>query len=70
MMGSLDFATILAERVLNSIPEGLLIAGFAWLLLRLVDLQSGSRRYSQSSPCRLFRLFPSREFWRVPPMRG
>jgi beta-lactamase regulating signal transducer with metallopeptidase domain len=46
MMGSLDFATILAERVLNSIPEGLLIAGFAWLLLRLVARQNSGTRFA------------------------
>jgi len=46
MMGSLDFATILAEWVLNSIPVGLLIAGFAWLLLRLVGRQNSGTRFA------------------------
>jgi beta-lactamase regulating signal transducer with metallopeptidase domain len=45
-MGSIDFARILAERVLNSIPEGLLLAAFAWLLLRLVGRQNSGTRFA------------------------
>jgi beta-lactamase regulating signal transducer with metallopeptidase domain len=46
MMGSLSFAQNLAERVLNSIPEGLLIAAFAWLLLRFVGRQNSGTRFA------------------------
>jgi beta-lactamase regulating signal transducer with metallopeptidase domain len=46
MMGSFGFAQILAERVLNSIPEGLLIAAFAWLLLRVVGRQNSGTRFA------------------------
>jgi len=35
-----------AERVLNSIPEGLLIAAFAWLVLRVVGRQSAGTRFA------------------------
>jgi beta-lactamase regulating signal transducer with metallopeptidase domain len=36
----------IAERVLNSIPEGLLIAVFAWLLLRLMGRQNSGTRFA------------------------
>jgi beta-lactamase regulating signal transducer with metallopeptidase domain len=35
-----------AERVVNSIPEGLLIAAFAWLVLRVVGRQSAGTRFA------------------------
>jgi len=37
---------VLAERVLNSIPEGLLIALLAWVLLRLVGRQNSGTRFA------------------------
>ncbi len=36
----------ITERVLNSIPEGLLIALFAWLLLRLAGRQNSGTRFA------------------------
>src|SRR5581483_8806544 len=35
-----------AERILNSIPEGLLILAFAWMLLRLVGRQNSGTRFA------------------------
>ncbi|HTC95800.1 MAG TPA: M56 family metallopeptidase [Terriglobales bacterium] len=35
-----------AERVLNSIPEGLLIVAFAWMLLRVVGRQNSGTRFA------------------------
>lgn len=35
-----------AERVLNSMPEGLLIAAFAWLLLRIAGRQNSGTRFA------------------------
>src|SRR5512140_1686213 len=37
---------VVAERVLNSIPEGLLIAAFAWLLLRVIGRQNSRTRFA------------------------
>jgi beta-lactamase regulating signal transducer with metallopeptidase domain len=36
----------ISERVLNSIPEGLLIAAFAWILLRLAGRQNSGTRFA------------------------
>ncbi|HKR28370.1 MAG TPA: M56 family metallopeptidase, partial [Acidobacteriaceae bacterium] len=41
-----NFAQILVERVLNSLPEGLLLAGCAWLLLRLLGKQNAGTRFA------------------------
>ena len=35
-----------AERILNSIPEGLLILAFAWMLLRVVGRQNSGTRFA------------------------
>jgi beta-lactamase regulating signal transducer with metallopeptidase domain len=40
------FAQLAVERVLNSLPEGLLIAFCAWLLLRLMGRQNAGTRYA------------------------
>lgn len=37
---------IAVERVLNSLPEGLLLAGCAWLLLRLLGKQNAGTRFA------------------------
>jgi beta-lactamase regulating signal transducer with metallopeptidase domain len=39
-------AQISVERVLNSLPEGMLIALFAWLLLRVVGRQNAGTRFA------------------------
>ena len=39
-------AQIGVERVLNSIPEGLLVAAFAWLLLRVIKQQNSGTRFA------------------------
>lgn len=39
-------AQVSVERVLNSLPEGLLIALFAWLLLRLIGRQNSGTRFA------------------------
>ncbi len=39
-------AQVGAERVINSIPAGLLIAAFAWVLLRLVGKQDSGTRFA------------------------
>ena len=39
-------AQVGVERMLNSIPEGLLIAGFAWLLLRILKQQNSGTRFA------------------------
>lgn len=39
-------AQLSVERVLNSLPEGLLIALFAWLLLRLIGRQNSGTRFA------------------------
>ena len=39
-------AQIVAGRVLNSVPEGLLIAGFVWVLLQIVGRQSSGTRFA------------------------
>lgn len=41
-----NFAQIAVERVLNSLPEGLLLAGCAWLLLRLLGRQNAGTRFA------------------------
>ena len=46
MMAFLASIQLIAERVLNSIPEGLLIALFAWLLLRIVGRQNSGTRFA------------------------
>ncbi len=46
MMGFLVSTQLITERVLNSIPEGLLIAAFAWLLLRLAGRQNSGTRFA------------------------
>lgn len=40
-----SFARISLERVVNSLPEGLLIAAFAWLLLRVIGRQNAGTRF-------------------------
>ena len=45
-MAFLASIQLIAERVLNSIPEGLLIALFAWLLLRIVGRQNSGTRFA------------------------
>jgi len=39
-------AQLFAERMLNSVGEGIVIAVFAWLLLRLLSRQSSSTRFA------------------------
>lgn len=39
-------AQVSVERVLNSIPEGLLVAIFAWLLLRVIKRQNAGTRFA------------------------
>ena len=46
MSGIQIMAQLGAERVVNSIPEGLLIAAFAWLVLRVVGRQSAGTRFA------------------------
>jgi beta-lactamase regulating signal transducer with metallopeptidase domain len=46
MPGLQLLAQLGAERILNSIPEGLLIAAFAWLLLRAVGRQNSGTRFA------------------------
>src|SRR5512146_1456344 len=45
-MAFLPSIQLIAERVLNSIPEGLLIALFACLLLRIVGRQNSGTRFA------------------------
>jgi beta-lactamase regulating signal transducer with metallopeptidase domain len=40
------FAQVIVERVINSLPEGLLIALGAWLLLRLMSRQNSGTRFA------------------------
>ncbi len=42
----MPFAQLAVERVLNSLPEGLLIASCAWLLLRVMGRQNAGTRYA------------------------
>jgi len=44
--GIQEFAQHVAERVLNSISGGLLIAGLAWLVLRMVGKQNSGTRFA------------------------
>lgn len=46
MMGFLVSTQWITERVLNSIPEGLLIAAFAWLVLRFAGRQNSGTRFA------------------------
>jgi beta-lactamase regulating signal transducer with metallopeptidase domain len=46
MMPFLQLAPVAAERVLNAIPGGLLIAGLAWVLLRVVGRQNSGTRFA------------------------
>src|SRR5580704_3489413 len=39
-------AQVAITRILNSLPEGLLIAGFAWIALRLLPRQNSSTRFA------------------------
>src|SRR5580700_8774048 len=39
-------AQFVAERMVNSIPGGLVIAAFAWLLLRVVGRQNSGTRFA------------------------
>jgi beta-lactamase regulating signal transducer with metallopeptidase domain len=39
-------AQVAVERVLNSLPEGMLLAGCAWLLLRLLGRQNAGTRFA------------------------
>ncbi len=45
-LGTQSMAQVWVERVLNSLPEGLLIALFAWLLLRLIGRQNSGTRFA------------------------
>src|ERR1700722_18441930 len=45
-LGMQGIAQLSVERVLNSLPEGLLIAFFAWLLLRLIGRQNSGTRFA------------------------
>jgi len=45
-LGMQGVAQVPVERVLNSLPEGLLIALFAWLLLRLIGRQNSGTRFA------------------------
>jgi beta-lactamase regulating signal transducer with metallopeptidase domain len=45
-MTEMQLASLAAERVLNAIPGGLLIAGCAWLLLRVVGRQNSGTRFA------------------------
>ena len=42
----MNFAQLAVERVLNSLPEGLLIAFSAWLLLRIMGRQNSGTRFA------------------------
>jgi len=44
--GIQSVAQVLVERVLNSLPEGILIALCAWLLLRLIGRQNSGTRFA------------------------
>lgn len=44
--GMQELAQVVAERVMNSIAGGLLIAGFAWLVLRMVGKQNSGTRFA------------------------
>src|SRR6267142_1524598 len=46
MMPFLQLAPLAAERVLNAIPGGLLIAAVAWVLLRVVGRQNSGTRFA------------------------
>ena len=46
MMSFLVSTQWITERVLNSIPEGLLIAAFAWLVLRFAGRQNSGTRFA------------------------
>lgn len=46
LFGLGSIAQILVERALNALPEGLLIALFAWLLLRLMERQNSGTRFA------------------------
>lgn len=46
MMGLSVYIKVFAESVLNTIPEGLLIAGLAWLLLRMLGRQNSGTRFA------------------------
>ena len=41
-----NFAQVAVERVVNSLPEGLLLAACAWLLLRLLGRQNAGTRFA------------------------
>src|SRR5262249_16527292 len=41
-----SFAQLSVERVVNSLPEGLLLAFFVWLLLRLIGRQNSGTRFA------------------------
>src|SRR6266850_2407851 len=46
MMSFQQLAPLVAERVLNAIPGGLLIAAVAWVLLRVVGRQNSGTRFA------------------------
>jgi beta-lactamase regulating signal transducer with metallopeptidase domain len=46
VLGMQSVAQLSVERVLNSLPEGLLLALFAWLLLRLIGRQNSGTRFA------------------------
>jgi beta-lactamase regulating signal transducer with metallopeptidase domain len=46
MTGLQEFAQLGAERVLNSIPAGLLIAALAWLLVRMLPSRNSGTRFA------------------------
>src|SRR6266481_9122124 len=45
-MAFVQLAATVTERVLNAIPGGLLIAVFAWLLLRIAGRQNSKTRFA------------------------
>ena len=46
MTGVLASIQVITEQVLNSIPEGVLIALFAWFLLKLAGRQNSGTRFA------------------------
>src|SRR5512132_2072803 len=46
MMGLFVPVEVVAGRILNSVPEGMLIPALAWLVLRLVGRQNSGTRFA------------------------
>ena len=45
-LGIQSIAHVAVERVLNSLPEGLLVALFTWVLLRLIGRRNSGTRFA------------------------